>query len=119
MKYAALLFTLFIIAVIALADLDALPSFIRQIYDFPNGDKVGHLILFGLLDFFLTSAFLSRFTLNRGRVALSVGLILAFAIALEEFSQQFFSARTFDLLDLTVSYVGLLIGGWAALRLKK
>jgi len=114
MKYLAALFTLFIIVVVILADLDAFPPFIRQIYDFPNGDKAGHLILFGLLNFFLTSAFISRFSLDRGRVALSVGLILAFAVAAEEYSQQFFSARTFDLLDLTASYIGLIVGGWIA-----
>ena len=46
MKYLAVLFTLFIIAIIVLADKNALPPFIRAIYDFPNGDKVGHFILF-------------------------------------------------------------------------
>lgn len=119
MKYFSVLFALFVIAVIILADRNSIPPFIREIYDFPNGDKVGHLILFGLLNFSLTSAFLSRFFLNRERVALSVGLILALAITAEEFSQQYFSARTFDLVDLIASYVGLLLGGWAALRLKK
>lgn len=119
MKYLAIPFTLFIVAVIILADLDAIPPFVRQLYDFPNGDKLGHLILFGLLNFFITSAGLSRFTLNRGRVALSVGFILALAITTEEFSQQFFSARTFDLIDLTASLLGVFIGGLVAWRLKK
>lgn len=119
MKYLAVLFTLFIIGVIILADQDAIPPFIRSLYDFPNGDKLGHLILYGLLSFFLTSAFLSRFKHNPERVALSVGLILALAIAAEEWSQQFFSARTFDLVDLTASYVGLVIGGWAAWKFEK
>ena len=119
MKYLAILFTLFIIGVIILADQDAIPPFIRALYDFPNGDKFGHLILYGLLSFFLASAFLSRFKDNPKRVALSVGLILALAIAAEEWSQQFFSARTFDLVDLTASYIGLVIGGWIGWRLRK
>ncbi len=114
MKYLAIFFTLFIIGVIILADQGAIPPFIRSLYDFPNGDKLGHLILYGLLSFFLISAFLSRFNHNPKRVALSVGLILALAIAAEEWSQQFFSARTFDLVDLTASYIGLVIGGWVA-----
>lgn len=120
MKYAAVAFSIFIVIVVILADQDAIPPAIRALYDFENGDKVGHLILFGLLNFFLTSAALSALQ-NRTsiRVALSVGLILAFFIAAEEFSQQYFSARTFDLIDLAASYVGLVIGGWVALRLKK
>ena len=119
MKYLAVLFTLFIIGVIILADQDAIPPFIRALYDFPNGDKLGHFILYGLLNFFLTSAFLSRFPPDPKRVALSVGLILALAIAAEEWSQQFFSARTVDLVDLTASYVGVVIGGWVAWKFKK
>ncbi len=117
MKYLAVLFSLFIIGVIILADQDAIPPFVRALYDFPNGDKLGHFILYGMLNFFLTAAFV-RALPNRtsSRVALSVGLILALAVAAEEFSQQYFSARTFDLVDLFASYVGLLIGGWLAFR---
>ncbi len=120
MKYSAILFTLFIIVLIVLADLNALPPFIKAIYDYPYGDKVGHLILFGLLNFFITSAFLHSLP-NRtsSRVALSVGLILAMFVTAEEYSQQFVAVRTFDLVDLTASYVGLVIGGWAAWRLRK
>ena len=120
MKYTAVLFSVFIIAVVVLADTGSLPHSIRAIYDFPNGDKLGHFILFGLLDFFLTRPFLSsRLSKSRGWVTLSIGLILALLIALEEFSQKFFANRTFDLIDLFASFAGLLVGGWMALRLKK
>jgi polysaccharide biosynthesis protein VpsQ len=120
MKYLAVIFSLFIITIIVLANLNAFPPFVRRLYDFPNGDKVGHFILFGLLNFFLTSAFLSApQNRNSSRFALSIGLILAIAVAAEEFSQQYFAARTFDLVDLSASYIGLVIGGWVALRLKK
>ena len=120
MKYIAVLFSIFIIAVIILADNDALPHSIRVIYDFPNGDKLGHFMLFGLLKFFITRAvFASRPSKSRNWVSLSIGLTLAVLIALEEYSQQFFSARTFSLLDLLASYAGLLVGGWMAFELKK
>ncbi|MCQ3954200.1 MAG: hypothetical protein DPW15_13160, partial [Chloroflexi bacterium] len=33
--------------------------------------------------------------------------------------QQFFSARTFDLIDLIASNIGLILGGWIAYKLKK
>lgn len=120
MKYLAILFTLFILAIIILADKNALPPFIHAIYDFPNGDKAGHFILFGLLNFILTLTFLRALpNRTRSRVTLSVGLILALAITLEEFSQRYFSSRTFDLIDLTASYIGVLVGGWIAFRIKK
>ncbi len=120
MKYIAAFFTLFIIIVIVLADRDAIPPFIKVLYDFENGDKLGHFILYGLLNFFITLTFI-RALPNRdaSRVALSVGLILALIVTAEEFSQQFFSARTFDLVDLAASFVGLLVGGWAAWQIKK
>ncbi len=117
MKYFAALFLAFIIGLIVLADADLLPDFVNAIYDFPNGDKVGHFILYGLLNFFITRAFLSSLPIRRSSWAtLSVGLILALFVALEEFSQMFFVARTFSLLDLTASFLGIVIGGWVAYK---
>jgi len=109
MKYISALFLVFVITVIILVDSGNLPHSIRAIYYFPNGDKVGHFILFGLLNFFLTRALLSSFPAQpRGWLALSIGLVLALLIFLEEFSQQFFPARTFDLVDLFFSYAGVI-----------
>jgi len=108
MKYISFSFFVFIIAVIILANNNCLPLSLRSIYDFPNGDKLGHFILFGILDFFLTRAFISSFPSKpRSWVALSIGLTLALFIALEEWSQKFFPARTFDLIDLLASYAGV------------
>lgn len=61
MKYIAILFTLFIITIIILADKNALPPFVRAIYDFPNGDKFGHFILLDSLALFSLSLFSARF----------------------------------------------------------
>ena len=117
MRYFAALFLAFIIGLIVLADADLLPDFINAIYDFPNGDKVGHFVLYGLLNFFITRAFLSSLPTRRGSWAtLSVGSILALFVALEELSQMFFSARTFSLLDLTASLLGIIVGGWVAYK---
>ena len=109
MKYISAFFLIFIIAVIVLADGGNLPRPIRAIYDFPNGDKLGHFILFGLLTFFITRAFLSSFpSKSRSWVTLSIGLVLALLIGLEEFSQKFFPTRTFNLIDLLASYAGII-----------
>ena len=119
MKYIAALFFAFIIGLVILADADLLPAYVHVIYDFPNGDKLGHFILFGLLTFFITRAFLSSLPSRpRGMVTLSVGLTLAFFIALEEFSQKFFATRTFSYLDLLASFLGQLVGGWVAYNIK-
>jgi VanZ family protein len=108
MKYISAFFLIFIIAVIVLADSGNLPRPIRAIYDFPNGDKLGHFILFGLLAFFIIHAFLSSFpSKSRGWTALSISLILALLIGLEEFSQKFFPTRSFNLFDLLASYAGI------------
>ncbi|MCA2001111.1 MAG: VanZ family protein [Chloroflexi bacterium] len=119
MKAFSLLFLAFILALIVLADTGSLPPFIRALYRFPYGDKAGHFILFGLLNFFLTQTVLSSNSNPRRRLAaVSMGLILALFIALEEWSQQFFASRTFDLRDLLASWLGALLGGWAAWRIK-
>lgn len=120
MKYISALFFVFITAVIILADNGGIPPFIRAIYDFPNGDKLGHFILYGLLNFFITLTFLFALpSKSRSWVTLSIGLILSLGIALEEWSQQFFPARTFDLVDLLASLLGVLVGGWVAFKIKK
>jgi polysaccharide biosynthesis protein VpsQ len=119
-KYIAVTFAIFIVGVIILADRNALPPFIRAIYDFPNGDKLGHFILFGLLNFFVTRAILASWpSQSRGWLTLSVGCILALLITLEEYSQKFYPSRTFDVLDLLASCMGLLAGGWLAFRLNR
>jgi len=120
MKYISILFFIFIITIIVLADNGSLPRSIRAVYDFPNGDKLGHFILFGLLNFFVTRAFLpANLSQPRSWVILSVGLSLALLIALEEWSQQYFSTRTIDIFDLLASYLGLVVGGWTAYKIKK
>ncbi len=120
MKRVAILFSFFIISIIILADTDHLPRFIRVIYDFPNGDKLGHFVLFGLLNFFITLAFIRSLPDRTPKLlAFSIGLILALLIALEEFSQKLFATRTFDLIDLLASYLGLSAAGIVAIRVKK
>jgi len=119
MKWLAILFVLFIAFIIVLADTDNLGvlGFINQI---PYGDKAGHFLLFGILTLLLDLTFI-RSLPNRDPklVALLVGLILALLIGAEEYSQQFFNSRTFSLLDLAFSYLGLIFFSWVALRMNR
>jgi len=119
MKYLSALFFIFVIAVIVLADSGSLPHSIRAIYDFPNGDKVGHFILFGLLNFFLTSAFLSSQPNPRRKLAaVSTGLILALCIAFEEWSHRKFGKSDFDPTLWMIAWDGDQIAGYSQNRFR-
>lgn len=116
MKRLAVLFGLFIVAVIILANLGML-GILGFLNEIPLGDKAGHFILYGILTLLVDLAiFRSRPDLSRRLLALRVALILALFIGLEEFSQQYFPNRSFDLLDLTFSYLGVIFFSWAALK---
>jgi polysaccharide biosynthesis protein VpsQ len=118
MKWLAILFTLFILMVILLADAGVLNHYVGFIYKIPFVDKAGHFILYGLLTLFLDLAlFRARPDQNRKRLAIACGLILALLIGLEEISQIYFSSRTFDLVDLTFSYLGVVFFSWVALKM--
>ena len=126
MKWFAILFGIFVLMIIVLADLGKL-DFLYSLYDFQYGDKVGHFILYGILTLLIDLSLLrssaqptsSTLAPSRWRVAVIVGILLAGAITVEEFSQQYFSHRTFDLIDLTASYLGILFFSWLALKIKK
>ncbi len=116
MKRLAVLFGLFILAVIILANLGMLGAlgFLNEI---PFGDKAGHFVLYGILTLLIDLAlFRSRPDLSRRLLAFRVALILALFIGLEEFSQQFLSNRSFDLVDLAFSYLGVIFFSWVAIK---
>jgi VanZ family protein len=116
MKYFAVLFALFIVAVIFLADSGRL-GILRFVNGIPFGDKLGHFLLFGVLTLFIDLAiFRSRPDLNLNLTALRVALTLALIIGLEEFSQRYFASRSFDLVDLTFSYLGVIFFSWMSLK---
>ena len=119
MKWLAILFTLFIILVIILADVGILKHYIAFVDEVPWGDKAGHFILYGILAMLINLALFRAYPdQSRLRVAVRCGLILALLIGLEEFSQKFDAYRTFDLVDLTFSYLGVSIFSWVAVKTK-
>ncbi len=116
MKWLTILFALFIILIIVLADTGNL-GILYYINRIPYADKVGHFILYGILALLVDlTLFRSLQAHSRKWVAVASGLILALLIGAEEFSQQYFSTRTFSLGDLTASYLGLIFFSWLALR---
>ena len=118
-KWITVLFALFIILIIVLADRGQL-GILKLVNRLPYGDKAGHFTLYGILTLFIDLTFFRSFPLRSPKlVAFVSGLILAILIGLEEFSQQYFAERTFSLRDLIASYLGVIFFSWLALRIKK
>src|SRR5919106_6585661 len=100
MKWLAILFSILIVIIIVLANMGALPRYLRFFNNLPYGDKAGHFILYGILTLLIDLALFRSLPFQRPKlVAVINGLILALLIGLEEFSQQYFANRTFSLLD--------------------
>jgi VanZ family protein len=107
MKRLAVCFAIFIIGIIILADLGML-GILKFLNRIPYADKAGHFLLYGILTLFLDLAlFRAHPNLSPNLLAFRVALILVLFIGLEEASQQYFPSRSFDLLDLTFSYLGV------------
>ncbi len=118
MKYWAILFGLFMIGVIALADMGHLGK-LGLIYSFPGGHWVGHFVLFGLLSFVIDlSLFEERPSDNQKRLAIVAGCILALFVGLEEYSQRFLPTRHSSPLDFAFSCLGIAFFSWLAVRIK-
>ena len=94
----------FVAYIVYSADQGSMPAVIKHLYDYPNGDKLGHFLLMGSLAFVVALALPERWKL-RGL------LILAGLLTLEECSQMLFPRRTFDLLDLACSLAGIAVFG--------
>jgi polysaccharide biosynthesis protein VpsQ len=120
MKWLTFLFSLLIVLIIVLADRGQL-GFLGVINQLPFADKVGHFVLYGILTLLLDLTLFQskRFVLPPSLLALRVAVVLGLLIGLEEYSQQFFAKRTFDLVDLTFSYLGVLFFSWLALKIQR
>jgi polysaccharide biosynthesis protein VpsQ len=117
MKWLTILFALFIILIIVLADTGNL-GILQAVNQIPFGDKAGHFILYGILTLLINLTLLPAVAPKSRRKATIVsGLILVFLIGVEEFSQQNFASRTFSLGDLTASYLGVVFFSWLALHI--
>jgi polysaccharide biosynthesis protein VpsQ len=117
MKWLAVLFSLFILLIIVMADVGVLSRALWFLHAVPFGDKAGHFILYGILALLINLAlFRARPGQKRIPILIKTGMILGLFIGLEEFSQQYFANRSFDLVDLAFSYLGLVCFSWVALK---
>jgi polysaccharide biosynthesis protein VpsQ len=108
-------FFLFFVYVIWAADNNVLPAWIIALYHYPNGDKVGHFLILGLLAFLINCS-LPNLTVRLFTLSVPIGTMIVTALAIvEEISQSFFPARTFSLLDLGSSLSGIIVYSFLSL----
>ncbi len=105
--------------VIICADRRQLGGFFRWVNGIPFGDKAGHFFLIGVLALLLNHALSYRVHRIRDGHWQLGGLVVFLIITVEEFSQLWFSSRTFDLGDLAANAVGVLAAEWIARRRKR
>ena len=92
---------------------DTFPIFkkIREVTHFPLKDKFGHLFSSGIFALVMNLVLRGR-TFELFGKSIYLGTFIVFVIITsEEFSQIFFTLRSFDLLDLTFDLVGILLFG--------
>lgn len=115
MKRLAILFTIFLVSVILLADLGFMRIPMRLLNRIPLGDKIMHFLLIGTLTFLITSSLIQSLrSVDPKWVAIAMGFILAVIFTIEELSQVFFRGRETSLKDLLANYAGILFFGVAA-----
>lgn len=108
-------FFLFICWIIYLADSGQDSLFFQLVRAIPYGDKLGHVVLYGLLAFLLNLALRGRsvrwlgLELQRGAL-----IVLAFAL-LEEATQAFFPNRTLDWVDILSDVTGVVMFSYLSL----
>ena len=119
MKWITILFALFIVLIIVLADNGRL-GILKVVNQIPYGDKAGHFILYGILTLLIDLTLFRSFPFQSPRrVTVISGLMLALLIGIEEFSQQFFASRTVSFQDLFAGYLGVIFFSWLALKRNK
>jgi VanZ family protein len=102
----ALAFAACIGVLIVLADMKSLGP-LYAVYDFPYGDKIGHITLYGTLALLIhLAAFQVRGRATTASVAVVSAAVICL-VSLEELSQVAFPARTVDVWDLFASYIGV------------
>lgn len=119
MKWLTGLYFLLLGAIVFLADQKRYQPLFRRVRELPYGDKLGHLILMGILSFLLNMALSCRRVRVWKMELLTGSLVVAVIVTLEEFSQLFVKYRTFDPGDLFFDYMGIFFFGMFAYLLTR
>ena len=91
LKWITIVFLIFMVVIIVLDDAGRLPSVLAVFYSFHYGDKIGHFVLMGLVNFLVVLSFPIRPPADLAQSSLICSLVVAALVTLEEGSQVFFS----------------------------
>lgn len=110
-------FVAFLVTLIGLADSGHGTRLFVLAASLPAGDKLGHVLLFGMLALLANVAAKGARIPWGGVTVLKGSLFVLVAVVLEEFSQLAFPSRSFEILDLAADGLGIFLGGWMAMLL--
>ncbi len=111
------LFAVFILTVILLADTGRMPGILQFVHAIPFGDKLGHFLLIGILSFLLCKTAVRAFPHKQPQqVAALVCLGLAVVFGVEEASQSLIRVRNASFLDLLADWAGIALFGWLSVH---
>ena len=98
-------FFAFLVLIIYQADTAYYNFAFKMVGKIPYGDKIGHIVLYGIMAFLLNYGFRGRkwFKIQIGSL-----IVLLFSV-LEEISQAYFPSRSFDWADIMASVVGIVL----------
>lgn len=95
-------------------------AIITYISAWPNGDKLGHFLLFGSVSFFAIFATGFRRFNSHQRLPIYISsCVLACVVVLEECSQKLFESRTFEFADMFANVLGIVAFTALAVTLNK
>lgn len=118
-KIMTIFYVLILAVIIFIANTKSTRYLLSFIKFLPYGDKIGHLVLFGIL------SVLVNWWLGFRRIKfVLLGSVIVFVIVtIEEFSQIYIRGRSFDLKDLFFDFIGIFlfaeIASWLFFRRKK
>lgn len=98
-------FFAFLVLIIYQADTAHYNFAFKMVGKIPFGDKIGHIVLYGIMAFLLNYGFRGKkwFKIQIGSL-----IVLVFSV-LEEISQAYFPSRSFDWADIMASIVGIVL----------
>lgn len=111
---AAIAFALLLGVLIVLADSRNLGP-IGLVYEVRYGDKIGHVVMYGILSLLMNLAVFQHTGRNSARSVLFVTTAVAVVATLEEITQLMFPARRPDFNDVLASCLGITWFGCVAL----
>jgi len=114
MKWITILFIMFLIQIVIIANLGLGLTFFPFIYKIPGGDKIGHFFLMGILSYLVNYVLKSK-RIKVGSINFLLGNVIVMAVVtIEEISQIFLEYRAFSLVDLLFDYLGIFLFGYLA-----